>query len=126
MRAGLWAISEDGTVGQAIESVRGADAYGQPSTLFVVDSHRHLVGAIPVAALFGLAPSAPIRLIRTQRTMMVGPDASHREVARLAIQYSLQAVAVVDAKGCFLGSLIADDLFSILRDELANSIDDLS
>jgi Mg/Co/Ni transporter MgtE len=58
--------------------------------------------------------------------MTVGPGASQREVARLAIKYSLQAVAVVDAKGCFLGSLIADDLFSILRDDLANSIDDLS
>jgi magnesium transporter len=126
MRPGLWAVSENGTVGQAIECVRGADVYSQPSMLFVVDSHRHLVGAITVAALFGLAPSAPIRLIQTRRTMTVGPGASHREVARLAIQYSLQAVAVVDAKGCFLGSLIADDLFSILRDELANSIDDLS
>lgn len=54
--------------------------------------------------------------------MRVGPEASHRDVARLAIQYSLQVVPVVDAKGCFLGSLVADDVFSILRDELANSI----
>jgi magnesium transporter len=126
MRAGLWAVSEDDTVGHAIEYVRGADVDGQLSTLFVVDSHRHLVGVIPITALVGLAPTVPIRLIQTRRTMRVGPDASHREVARVAIQYSLQAVPVVDAKGCFLGSLIADDVFSILRDELANSIDDLS
>jgi magnesium transporter len=122
MRAGVWAVSEDDTVGQAIEYVRGGNVDGQASTLFVVDSHRHLIGGIPVTALVGLAPTAPIRVIQTRRTMRVGPEASHRDVARLAIQYSLQAVPVVDAKGCFLGSLIADDVFSILRDELANSI----
>ena len=120
MRVGVWAISEDDTVGHAIEYVRSRDAYGQTSMLFVVDSHRHLLGVIPITALLGLAPTVPLRLIETRRTMRVGPDASHREVARLALQYSLQAVPVVDANGCFLGSLIADDVFSILRDELAN------
>lgn len=122
MRVGVWAISEDDTVGHAIEYVRSGDAYGQTSMLFVVDSHRHLLGVIPITALLGLAPTVPLRLIQTQRTMRVGPDASHRDVARLALQYSLQAVPVVDANGGFLGSLVADDVFSILRDELANRI----
>jgi len=122
MRVGVWAISEDDTVGHAIEYVRRRDDYGQTSMLFVVDSHRHLLGVIRITALLGPAPTVPLRLIQTRRTMTVGPDTPHRDVARLALRYSLQAVPVVDANGCFLGSLVADDVFSILRDELANRI----
>ena len=113
MRPGFGAISEDGTVGDAVEYLGSEDAHSDLPMLFLVDGHEHPLGVVPAASM---------RLMQARRAMGVRPKTSHRDAVRLAVAYSLSAVPVVHPSGRFLGRLVLDDLFRILRGEAVEGV----
>ena len=88
------------------------------STIYLVDSHGTLSGAVPLAKLV-LAPRATPLLSLTQEPLIsshIGAD--DKEVAELFDKYNLLTLPVVDDHNHLTGVITSDDVISMLRDKL--------
>jgi flagellar motility protein MotE (MotC chaperone) len=88
------------------------------STVYLVDSHGTLAGAVPLAKLV-LAPRATPLLSLTQEPLIsshIGAD--EKEVAELFDKYNLLTLPVVDDQNHLTGVITSDDVISMLRDKL--------
>jgi sporulation protein YlmC with PRC-barrel domain len=88
------------------------------STVYLVDSHGTLVGAVPLAKLV-LAPSdAPLLSLTQEPLISTHSGVGEKEVAELFDKYNLLTLPVVDDQKRLTGVVTADDVISLLRDKL--------
>jgi magnesium transporter len=104
------------TVQNAIDSMRefegGVEAV---STIYLVDSHGTLVGAVPLARLV-LAEAATPMLSLTQEPLTLAHEGvAENEVAELFDKYNLLTLPVVDERNRLKGVITSDDVISMLR-----------
>jgi Mg/Co/Ni transporter MgtE len=107
------------TVQNAIDSLRefegGVEAV---STIYLVDSHGTLAGAVPLARLV-LAPTTAPMLSLTQEPLVLAHEGvEENEVAELFDKYNLQTLPVVDEHNRLTGVITSDDVISMLRAKL--------
>ena len=113
------ALPVQATVQNAIDSLRefegGVEAV---STIYLVDSHGTLVGAVPLARLV-LAPTSTPMLSLTQEPLVQAHEGvEENEVAELFDKYNLQTLPVVDEHRKLTGVITSDDVISMLRAKL--------
>ncbi|HYM77412.1 MAG TPA: CBS domain-containing protein [Candidatus Dormibacteraeota bacterium] len=113
------ALPVSATVQNAIDSMRefegGVEAV---STIYLVDSHGTLVGAVPLAKIV-LAPlSAPMLSLTQEPLVLAHQGATEMEVAELFDKYNLQTLPVVDDHNTLTGVITSDDVISMLRAKL--------
>ncbi len=113
------ALPVTATVQNAIDSLRefegGVEAV---STIYLVDSHGTLVGAVPLARLV-LAPISTPMLSLTQEPLVLAHEGvEENEVAELFDKYNLQTLPVVDEHNKLTGVITSDDVISMLRAKL--------
>jgi magnesium transporter len=113
------ALPVNATVQNAIDSMRefegGVEAV---STIYLVDSHGTLVGAVPLARIV-LVPTATPMLALTQEPLILSHQgASDNEVAELFDKYNLLTLPVVDEHNKLTGVITSDDVISMLRARL--------
>lgn len=88
------------------------------STIYLVDSHETLVGAVPLARLV-LAPRGTPLLSLTQEPLIAAhAGANDKEVAELFDKYNLLTLPVVDDRNKLTGVITSDDVISMLRDKI--------
>ena len=86
------AVREDATVEQAIKHIRDSVSAERAFELYVVDDHRHLVGAVPLRRLLIADPDhARSFAIRDENVVSVTPEMDQEEVARIVAKYDLVA-----------------------------------
>ncbi|HMK21051.1 MAG TPA: CBS domain-containing protein, partial [Terriglobales bacterium] len=107
------------TANEAVEALRRFEGGIETvSTIFLVDSHQTLAGAIPLIKLV-LAPSyAPLLGLTQEPLISCDADASDKEVAELFDKYNLLTLPVVDDRKRLTGIITADDVISLLREKL--------
>lgn len=113
------ALPVSATVKNAIDSLRefegGVEAV---STIYLVDSHGTLVGAVPLARIvLADAPTAMLSLIQ-EPLVLAHEGVDDKEVAELFDKYNLQTLPVVDEHNKLTGIITADDVISMLRAKL--------
>ncbi len=113
------ALPVTATVQNAIDSMRefegGVEAV---STIYLVDSHGTLVGAVPLARIV-LAPTDSPMLSLTQEPLVLAHQGvEENEVAELFDKYNLLTLPVVDEKNKLTGIITSDDVISMLRAKL--------
>ena len=113
------ALPVGATVQNAIDSMRefegGVEAV---STIYLVDSHGTLVGAVPLARIV-LVPIATPMLALTQEPLIFSKQgADDNEVAELFDKYNLMTLPVVDERNKLTGIITSDDVISMLRSKL--------
>jgi magnesium transporter len=113
------ALPVTATVQNAIDSMRefegGVEAV---STIYLVDSHGTLVGAVPLARIV-LVPTATPMLSLTQEPLILSRQgANDNEVAELFDKYNLLTLPVVDEHNKLTGVITSDDVISMLRAKL--------
>jgi magnesium transporter len=116
------AVPEHLTVTQAIEHVRTAPAVESADSLYVIDDHAHLVGALPLRRLITADPGTVVRALCQPEVMSVTPDTDQEEVARLVAKYDLVSVPVVDRDHRLLGVISVDDVIDIISEEATEDI----
>ena len=89
------AVHEEMTVGQALDHLRKSVTREGVFYVYVVDSHDHLVGLVPLRRLITADPSTAVHAIRRTDVVSVTADTDQEEVARLATKHRLLAVPVV-------------------------------
>src|SRR6266542_5915819 len=107
------AVNEGSTVEQAIEHIRKSVSEERAFEVYVVDSHRPLVGVVPLRRLLTAHPSSPVFAIRDDNVVSVTPEMDQEEVARLVAKYDLVAVPVVDRDHRLVGTIAVDDVLDI-------------
>lgn len=116
------AVHENATVAQAIEQVRKSPVAETAQSLYVLDDHDHLVGSLPLRRLITAEPSTPVRLLRQEEPLSVGPETDQEEVAQLVARYNLAAVPVLDHDHHLIGIISVDDVIDVIREEATEDI----
>jgi magnesium transporter len=103
----------------AIDSMRefegGVEAV---STIYLVDTHGTLVGAVPLARIV-LAPLGTPMLSLLQEPLVFSHEgAAENEVAELFDKYNLLTLPVIDEHNKLTGIITSDDVISMLRAKL--------
>ena len=107
------------TVQNTIDSMRefegGVEAV---STVYLVDSHGTLVGAVPLPRIVLAAVSTPMLSLTQEPLVLAHEGVSDNEVAELFDKYNLQTLPVVDEHNKLTGVITSDDVISMLRSKL--------
>ena len=107
------------TVQNAIDSMRefegGVEAV---STIYLVDSHGTLVGAVPLARIVLVPPSTPMLSLTQEPLILSHEGVDDNEVAELFDKYNLLTLPVVNEQNKLTGIITSDDVISMLRAKL--------
>ena len=122
MSPDVLAVQENDTVGQASDHVRKAPTAESAHSLYVVDGHEHLVGALPLRRLITTDPATPVGLLCQGEVLSVTPETDQEEVARLVAKYDIVSVPVVDRDRRLLGVITVDDVIDVIREEATEDI----
>ncbi len=113
------ALPVGATVQNAIDSLRefegGVEAV---STIYLVDSHGTLVGAVPLARIVLAPPPSPMLSLTQEPLVLAHEGVEENEVAELFDKYNLQTLPVVDERNMLTGVITSDDVISMLRAKL--------
>jgi magnesium transporter len=103
----------------AIEAMRTFEGRMESmSTIFLIDSHGTLAGAVPLAKIV-LAPLGTPLLALTQEPLIAcQEDAKEKEFAELFDKYNLLALPVIDKRNQLTGLITPDDVINMLRGKL--------
>jgi Mg/Co/Ni transporter MgtE len=88
------------------------------STIYLVDSHGTLSGAVPLAKLVLADPSDPLLSLTQEPLISCHAGASEGEVAEIFDKYNLVTLPVVDENKKLTGVITSDDVISLLRAKL--------
>jgi magnesium transporter len=113
------ALPVSATVQNAIDSLRefegGVEAV---STIYLVDSHGTLVGAVPLARLVLAETTSPMLSLTQEPLVLAHEGVEENAVAELFDKYNLQTLPVVNAQNRLTGVITSDDVISMLRAKL--------
>jgi magnesium transporter len=113
------ALPVTATVQNAVDSMRefegGVEAV---STIYLVDSHGTLVGAVPLPRLVLAQLSTPMLSLTQEPLVFSREGVNDNEVAELFDKYNLLTLPVVDEHNRLTGIITADDVISMLRAKL--------
>ena len=110
------ALPVTATMQNAVDSMRefegGVEAV---STIYLVDTHGTLVGAVPLARLILAQPSTPMLSLTQEPLVLAHEGVAENEVAELFDKYNLMTLPVVDEHNKLTGVITSDDVISMLR-----------
>ena len=108
-------VYRQATVGEALDRVRRSSLPDEVlTTVFVTDSHRRLLGAVPLAKLVRSDPDLGLAELEVDYIPRLIPEADFEEVARLMADYNLMAAPVVDAHDQMIGVVTVDDVLEVI------------
>ena len=119
MNTQFLAVPVAATVHDAIEAMRGFEGGVESvSTIYLVDSHGTLAGAVPLAKLVLADSSTPLLSLTQEPLIFTQSGAGEQEVAELFDKYNLITLPVVDEARKLTGVITSDDVISLLRAKL--------
>ena len=122
MNPEVFALSEELTAGEAIESLQRSREVEMVFYLYVVDERRHLVGVVSLRRLLLVAPETPLKRIMTSELISARVDTDQEEVAQQVANYNLLAIPVVDDANKLVGIITVDDVIDVIKDEATEDI----
>jgi len=113
------ALPVTATVHDAIEAMRNFEGGIETvSTIYMVDSHGTLAGAIPLAKLVLASRETPLLALTQEPLISCGAGCNEKQVAELFDKYNLLTLPVVDDHKKLTGVITSDDVISLLRAKL--------
>ncbi len=107
------------TAQDAIEALRHFEGGVETvSTIYLVDSHGTLAGAVPLAKLVLASPDTPLLSLTQEPLISCDAACNDKDVAELFDKYNLLTLPVVDDKKKLTGVITSDDVISLLRANL--------
>jgi magnesium transporter len=88
------------------------------STIYLVDSHGTLAGAVPLVKLVLATPETPLLSLTQEPLISTNESASDNEVAEVFDKYNLVTLPVVDEHNKLTGVITSDDVITMLRSKL--------
>ena len=88
------------------------------STIYLVDSHGTLVGAVPLVKLVLAESHTPLLPLTQEPLVLTRKQTSDSEVAELFDKYNLVTLPVIDEHNKLAGVITSDDVITMLRSKL--------
>jgi Mg/Co/Ni transporter MgtE len=119
MNSEFIAVPEAGTVADALRAIReNAEQVDSLTTVFLLDGDSRLTASLPVGRLLLVDQAALLKPLAGDEDVVSVPVTEHRKrVAEIVDKYNLMALPVVDATGRLVGTITADDIISMLRQD---------
>ena len=119
MNTEFLAVSVGGDVGDAIEALRKFEGGVESvSTIYLVDSHGTLVGAVPLSKLVLASSTEPLLSLAQEPLIFTSVKSRDKEFVELFDKYNLFTLPVVDENRKLIGVITSDDIISLLRAKL--------
>jgi len=119
MNTDYFALPLNATAHDAVEALRHFEGGIETvSTIYLVDSHGTLAGAVPLAKLVLAAPDTPLLSLTQEPLISTHAGVNEKEVAELFDKYNLLTLPVVDDNKKLTGVITSDDVISLLRAKL--------
>lgn len=113
------ALPVSATVQNAIDSMREFEGGVEVvSTIYLVDSHGTLTGAVPLPRLVLADLSTPMLSLTQEPLVFAHEGMAENEMAELFDKYNLQTLPVLDEHNKLTGVITSDDVISMLRAKL--------
>ncbi len=113
------AVGVGASVRDAIEALRRFEGGVETvSTIYLVDSHGTLAGAVPLAKIVLATPDTPMLSLTQEPLISTHAGSKEKEVAELFDKYNLSTLPVVDDNKKLTGVITSDDIISLLRANL--------
>jgi magnesium transporter len=87
-------------------------------TIYLVDSHGTLVGAVPLVKIVLANPETPLLSLTQEPLVFTQKETSDNEVAEIFDKYNLVTLPVVDEHRKLVGVVTSDDVITMLRAKL--------
>ncbi len=113
-------IVKDETVSEAVQEIQGyimRQGFQTFYTAYVVDEYRHLIGTVTVTELLLADRQTKIADLMNPDVVAVDEDLDQEEVARIAKEYDLVVVPVIDKHLKLIGRITIDDLVNVMEEE---------
>lgn len=117
MAFGAPAVTEDLTLGRAIEVLRAAEDLEELQVVFVVDPAGRLRGYLTLDALLLRAPDTPVGEAMRRDLSFAYTYEDQEAAAERARRAHLPAMPVVDARGVLRGQITRERLWEIAEEE---------
>lgn len=118
MQSDVVAVPPTWTVGQTIDFLRETDELPERFyEVFVVDSERRLLGAVPLDSILRTKRPVPMTDIQSEDRHRVLATDDQEDVARLFERYNLVSMPVVDGDGRLVGVITVDDVVDVIEEE---------
>lgn len=119
MNTDYQALPVSATAHDAVEALRHFEGGIETvSTIYLVDSHGTLAGAVPLAKLVLASPETPLLSLTKEPLISCHEDAKEHEFAELFDKYNLLTLPVIDDHNKLTGVITSDDVISLLRAKL--------
>lgn len=119
-------LSEDMTVGQAIDRLRQVDLSERIVYLYVTDADEQLVGVVPVRRLLGSGTDTQLNEVMIKKVITISPETTMEQAGAVLLKHKLLAVPVVNERGCVVGVVdmnhFTEDTLSMGRKSQLDSI----
>jgi len=113
------ALSVGSSINDAVEALRAFEGRMESmSTIFLIDSHGTLAGAVPLAKIVLAPATAPLLALTQEPLVSCKEDAKEKEFAELFDKYNLLTLPVIDEHNRLLGVITPDDVINMLRAKL--------
>jgi len=119
MNSEFIAVPETSTVADALKAIAdNADQVDTLTNLFLLDAAGRLAASLPIARLLLADTATPLQtLVGDDEVVSVPVTERRARVIELVDKYNLMALPVVDEAGLLVGSITADDIISVLRQD---------
>jgi len=87
-------------------------------TIYLVDSHGTLVGAVPLVKIALAKPDTPLLSLSQEPLISTQKETGDNEVAEIFDKYNLVTLPVVDEHRKLVGVVTSDDVITMLRGKL--------
>jgi magnesium transporter len=118
----LFSLPETSTVRESIAAIQEKRDVEMIFYLYVVDRDGHLVGVTSLRQLLLSKPDQKLSDIMQRSVIKAHVDTDQEEVARLASQYDLLAVPVVDDQNHLIGIVTVDDIIDVVKEEATEDL----
>lgn len=117
MNTEFFALEEELTVAEAIESIRHYPRKESFFYVYCVDAEQHLVGVLSLRSLILADPASKLKDIMVQSVVRTQIDSSPEEVAQLVSKYDLLSIPVVDLQNRLVGVVTVDDVLDVIQEQ---------
>ncbi|HZR59241.1 MAG TPA: CBS domain-containing protein [Terriglobales bacterium] len=119
MNTDYLALRLESTARDAVEALRNFEGGIETvSTMYLIDSHGTLAGAVPLAKLVLAKPDTPMLSLTQEPLIFTHANSKELEFAELFDKYNLLTLPVVDDNQTLTGVITSDDVISLLRAKL--------
>jgi magnesium transporter len=109
------AATVENAIGVLREFEGGVETIG---TIYLVDSHGTLAGAVPLAKLVLAQADTPLLSLTSEPLILTHEKTHDNEVAELFDKYNLITLPVIDEHSKLVGVITSDDVITMLRSKL--------